>query len=245
MNNLSIIILAAGKGTRMNSDLPKVLHKLNGAPLINYCLETSRKLNPEKIVVIVGHKKEEVIEATKNYGGISYAEQKEQLGTGHAVKSAEEDLKDFEGDVLVLFGDVPMISVLVLEKILESHRTQNASCTVLTAKVDNPFNYGRIIRAENGDLVKIVEEKDATDEEKQITEINSGIMLFQTKELFKTLNLIKNNNAKGEYYLTDAIEILVTQNKRVIAYTAPDYKEVLGVNTPEQLEELEHLYFPK
>ncbi|GIW57366.1 MAG: UDP-N-acetylglucosamine pyrophosphorylase [Candidatus Dojkabacteria bacterium] len=241
MENISIVILAAGKGTRMRTDLPKVLHTLRGKPMIEYTIEVASKLHPRKLIVVVGYKKDDVIQATSKFHNLEYAIQKEQLGTGHAVKTTQPLLKDFQGNILILLGDVPLVSLDALTNLLHFHADKNAACTVLTAVLDNPFNYGRIVRCDDGSIQKIVEEKDATDDEKQIKEINSGIMVFNGRYLFDVLDQIKNNNAKGEYYLTDAIEILVNQGYKVYAFTATNSREVLGVNTPEQLMELESL----
>ncbi len=241
MDDISIVILAAGKGTRMCSDLPKVLHTLKGRPLIEYTLDVASKLNPRRLILVVGYKKDDVIQATSKFHNLEYAIQTEQLGTGHAVKVTQPLLKDFDGNILILLGDVPLISLETLINLLHFHTDKKAACTVLTAVLDDPSNYGRIVRYHDGSIRKIVEEKDATDDEKRIKEINSGIMVFDGSYLFDVLDQIKNNNAKGEYYLTDAIEILVSQGYKVCAFTATHSREVLGVNTPEQLMELESL----
>jgi bifunctional N-acetylglucosamine-1-phosphate-uridyltransferase/glucosamine-1-phosphate-acetyltransferase GlmU-like protein len=166
MENIGIVILAAGKGTRMRSELPKVLHALKGKPMIEYTIEAASQLNPRKLIIVVGYKKDDVIQATSKFHNLEYAIQTEQLGTGHAVKATQSLLKDFHGNILILLGDVPLISLETLINLLHFHTDKKAACTVLTAVLDDPFNYGRIMRCDDGSIQKIVEEKDATDDEK-------------------------------------------------------------------------------
>lgn len=238
--NLATVILAAGKGTRMNSDLPKVVHLLNGKPLIVHVLELAENLNSEKIVTVIGYQKEKVIDVIRDYE-TDYAVQDPQLGTGHAVMQAEESLKDFDGDVLVLYGDVPLLKQETIKRLLEMHAQEGAGATILSAIFENPFAYGRIIRDENGNVTKIVEEKDCTEEEKKIKEINSGIIVFKGKELFKALNEMPASPVTGEYYLTTVIDMLVHQGMKVCAYIVENPSEISGVNTPEQLKEAEEI----
>ena len=236
---LSIVILAAGKGTRMNSDLPKVLHKLNGKPLLDHVLDESELLNPREIILVVGFKKEHVISHTKNRINLKNVTQIEQLGTGHAVLQTEEFLKDKKGHILILYGDVPNIKASTLEPIIDDHIKNNRDLTLITAELDDPTGYGRIIRDKNARLLKIVEEKDCNDNEKKIKEWNPGIYIFKIPEVFEILNNIKTNNASKEYYLTDAIGLAQQSNMQIKAIKIANSDEVLGINTAGQLEELE------
>ena len=236
---LRIVILAAGKGTRMNSDLPKVLHKLNGKPLLDHVLDESELLNPREIILVVGFKKEHVISHTKNRINLKNVTQIEQLGTGHAVLQTEEFLKDKKGHILILYGDVPNIKASTLEPIIDDHIKNNRDLTLITAELDDPTGYGRIIRDKNARLLKIVEEKDCNDNEKKIKEWNPGIYIFKIQEVFEILNSIKANNASKEYYLTDAIGLAQQSNLQIKAIKIANSDEVLGINTAGQLEELE------
>ena len=238
-NELRVVILAAGKGTRMNSDLPKVLHQLHGKSLIDYVLNESEALNPTEIILVVGFKKNKVISHTNNRNNLKYATQTEQLGTGHAVLQTEELLKNKKGHILILYGDVPNIKASTLKPIIHDHITNNRGLTLITAEINDPTGYGRIIRDENGSLLKIVEEKDCNDEEKKIKEWNPGIYIFKIPEIFKLLNNIKTNNASKEYYLTDAIALAQQANMKIEAIKILNSDEVIGVNTADQLEELE------
>ena len=236
---LRIIILAAGKGTRMNSDLPKVLHKLNGKALLDFVLDESKLLNPKETILVVGFKKEQVISHTKHRANLKYATQMEQLGTGHAVLQTGDLLKNKEGHILILYGDVPNIKESTLRPIIDDHLINNRDLTLITAEIDDPTGYGRIIRDKNDNLLKIVEEKDCTDEERKIKEWNPGIYIFKIPEVFKILNDIKTNNASKEYYLTDAIGLAQQSNMEIKAIKIANSNEVIGVNTADQLEELE------
>ena len=237
--DLRIVILAAGKGTRMNSGLPKVLHKLHEKTLIDYVLDESKLLNPIESILVVGFKKNQVISHTKNRINLKYVTQKEQLGTGHAVLQTEKLLKDKKGHILILYGDVPNIKASSLQPIIENHIMNNRDLTLITAEINNPSGYGRIIRKKNGQLLKIVEEKDCSNSERMIREWNPGIYIFKIPEAFKILNTIKANNASKEYYLTDAIELAQQSNLKIKAIKIENSDEVLGINTIKQLEELE------
>ncbi|MGL4799456.1 MAG: bifunctional UDP-N-acetylglucosamine diphosphorylase/glucosamine-1-phosphate N-acetyltransferase GlmU [Cellulosilyticaceae bacterium] len=229
------IILAAGQGTRMKSKTSKVLHQVFGKPLVYYPIEAAKYAGATSVCMIVGHKAEEVKEAIGE--GVSYALQAEQLGTGHAVMQAIDFIGD-EGEVIILYGDTPLITGETIEKMLAFHRKKRNAATVLSALVDTPHGYGRIVRDESKQFVKIVEQKDATDEEKLIKEINGGMYVFEAPLLKYALSKITNTNNQKEYYLTDTIEILLEAGHNVdaIAITTPD--DILGVNSREQLAEV-------
>jgi len=235
---LAAIVLAAGRGVRMKSDLPKVFHNLAGKPLLEHVLLTLKEVGVSATYVIVGHKKELIIDHFKNWP-VTFVEQKEQLGTGHAVLQAEPYLKDFEGKILVLAGDVPGLKAKTLKKLIEFHNNHNAEATVLTAELPDAGNYGRIIRNQEGLILRIVEKKDATEDQLKIKEINTGTFCFEAKALFEALAEVKSENAQKEYYLTDTIEILRGKGLPVFACLADDYQETLGINTKEELEALE------
>ena len=235
---LRVIILAAGKGTRMNSDLPKVLHKLNGKALLDFVLDESELLNPIETILVVGFKKEQVISHTENRINLKYATQIEQLGTGHAVLQTEELLKNNKGHIIILYGDVPNIKASTLRPIIDEHIINNRDLTLITAEIDDPSGYGRIIRDKNGNLLKIVEEKDCDDDERKIKEWNPGIYIFKIPEVFEVLNNIRTNNASKEYYLTDAIGLAQQSNMQIKAIKIANSNEVIGINTADQLEEL-------
>tara|TARA_B100000902_G_scaffold214304_1_gene203785 strand:+ start:688 stop:1416 length:729 start_codon:yes stop_codon:yes gene_type:complete len=237
-NQLHIGILAAGKGSRMESPLPKVLHELNGKSLINYVLETASELNPNSITLVVGFQKDRVKNHIKN-DNVRYVSQDEQLGTGHAVLQMENQLINETGHLLILYGDVPNIKSITLSPIIDEHIKEDRNATVITATLDDPTGYGRIIRNQDGDLLKIVEEKDCTTDEKKIKEWNPGIYIFKIPQLFSELKRIKSNNAANEYYLTDVIE-LIKENSPVQAKKINDSSEVIGINTTTQLNSLEN-----
>lgn len=229
---LKTLILAAGKGTRMKSELPKVIHKVNGIPMISKIIEVLSELNPEENILILGHKKEEVLKVVGE--NCDYVLQTEQLGTGHAVIQAKEKLQDYDGDVMVLCGDTPLLRESTLKSLYEYHKTSGAVTTILTSIYENPFGYGRIVK-EDGLVKAIVEEKEASDEIKKIKEVNAGVYCFNSKELFRALDRIDNNNEKGEYYLTDVIGIQVSENKKVQSFVLEDNMEILGVNSKVEL----------
>lgn len=229
---LKTLILAAGKGTRMKSDLPKVLHKTNGIPMIVRIIKVLEKLSSQDNILVLGHKKEQVLKIVGKE--CSYVEQLEQLGTGHAVIQAKEKLINYDGDIMILCGDTPLITEETLKKLLKCHQTNDATATILTAIYENPFGYGRIIK-ENGLVKGIVEEKEATEEVKKIKEVNAGIYCFKSKKLFSALEKINNKNRQGEYYLTDVIEVLVNDMEKVQSYIVQDNIEILGVNSKIEL----------
>ena len=229
---LKTLILAAGKGTRMKSDMPKVIHKVNGIPMITKIIDTLSGLNPEESILILGHKKEEVLKVVGE--NCDYVLQTEQLGTGHAVIQAKEKLEGYDGDVMILCGDTPLLRESTLKSLYEYHKESGAVTTILTSIYENPFGYGRIVK-EDGLVKAIVEEKEASEEIKKIKEVNAGVYCFNSKELFKALDKIDNNNEKGEYYLTDVIGIQVSENKKVQSFILEDKMEILGVNSKVEL----------
>jgi len=238
MQKLATVIMAAGKGTRMKSDLPKVLHPLNGRAMIHYVIDLADKLKSEKTILVIGHKKELVEEECADRD-VRFAIQEKQLGTGHAVQMAEPELKEFDGAVLVLSGDVPLLTETTLQKLVKSHLDNAAVCTLLTARLDDPTGYGRVIRKNDGSVARIVEHKDASEDELKIDEINVGIYIFDSKNLFKALSNVDNDNAQGEYYLPDVIEIFINEGKKISAVVAESFDETRGINTVEQLRQAE------
>ncbi len=242
MKNLSIVILAAGKGTRMNNpEVPKVLALVHKKPLIQYVLETAEKLSPREINLIVGYQAEKVIDFVSDLGmaNINFVMQSEQLGTGHAVMQTEPLYQKKERDVLILSGDVPLLKAATLLKFREEHYSNKSDLSVLSATTENPFGYGRILRNESGDFTGIVEQKDATAQEQQINEINSGIYLVNSRVLFEALSEVKNSNSQGEYYLTDIVGIIKARGEKAHAFVAASFDEIQGINTNLQLENLE------
>ena len=254
---LIAVVLAAGKGTRFKSEKPKVVHQILGKPMLWYTLFAVRWIKPQKTVIVVGHKKDEVINAV-NCDGCEFVHQQEQLGTGHAVYTAKDYFKDFDGYVLIINGDTPLVRGETLHNAGEylkaliryegadltnyrGYRNKSIAGVVLTARVPNPYGYGRVIKDKDHRVIKIVEEKDATNQEKQINEVNSGIYFFYAPYLTQALEKLENKNAQQEYYLTDVIEILRQEEKYVYALEIPDYTEILGVNDRLQLAGVENI----
>jgi len=237
---LAIIIMAAGQGTRMHSPLAKVLHPLAGRPLLTHVLEVATSLVPQRLVVVVGHQAETVRQVCEPYGVICVL-QEPQLGTGHAVAQAEPILADFPGDVLVLSGDVPLLQLTTLRTLWDTHRRQQATVTVLTACLEDPTTYGRILRDTDDRIRRIVEERDASETDKAVREINSGVYCLQAPFLFPALRRIGRHNAQGEQYLTDVVAIAVAEQHRVAHVRVADAQEILGVNTSAELVHLETL----
>ena len=236
--NFKAIILAAGKGTRMKSKFPKVVHKVCGKEMVNHIIDVSKKSGVSDVVAILGHGSEVVENILPE--GTMIAMQTEQLGTGHAVKMAKEYIND-EDTIVILCGDTPLIKEETLKRLFNYHIENNYTATVLTTKVDNPTGYGRVIRDENEDLLKIVEQKDGNDEELAVNEINSGIYCFKGKMLRESLDLLDNNNAQGEYYLTDTIKILRDRGFKVGAFNGSTIEELMGVNSRLELSKAESL----
>ncbi len=231
----STIILAAGKGTRMKSSLVKVLHPLCGKPMLTYPVAVAREVGSEKIVVIVGHQAE-LVKGNIKDKELIFVEQKEQLGTGHAVLQARDEFLDLDGTILILCGDVPLLMFSTLGALLVRHFSEDAEVTVLTTILADPFGYGRIVKGREGDVLKIVEERDATLEEKKIREINTGIYCVKSSFLFEAVGDIGNENVQGEYYLTDIIEIARKRGYIARSFMTNDPAEVMGINTPDDLE---------
>ncbi len=234
--DLAAVILAAGKGTRMKSDIPKVLHKINFKSLIAYVAECAEKIVGDNIHVVVGHQAEKVKNEIKKHFSAVFAFQKDMLGTGDAVKVALTGLPEDIKDVLVLNGDVPFIKEKTLLTLINNHRENQNSVTLLSVEIDNPTGYGRIIQNNDGDVICIQEEADANFEEKRIKKVNSGIYCFKREFLEYALPKIESTNAQEEYYLTDVIEIAIKKNMRTGLMPANDWREVVGINTLAELE---------
>lgn len=229
MKDTAVIIMAAGKGKRMKSNLPKVLHNLAGKPILNYVLKTVDQLKAKRKIIVVGYKSEKIKELIGDK--IEYAEQVKQLGTAHAVLQTKRLLSDFEGDVLILSGDVPFLNINTLTKFLKYHQDNKFSCTLITTTLENPYGYGRIIRDQGGEITGIIEEVDLSENEKVINEINSGIYCFKKEDLFLALDKIVPDNKQGEYYLTSTAKILLKDGLNIGNLMVKDCSEVLGINT--------------
>ena len=239
MSNTYAIVLAAGQGTRMKSDLYKVLHPVCGKPMVAHVIDNIIKLEAKRIVTIVGHGAEQV---EQTLGAKSeYVLQEEQLGTAHAVGQAESVLGTLEGTTIVVCGDTPLIRSETMDALIAHHNESGAKATILTAHADDPAGYGRIVRGEDGRVLRNVEHKDATEEEQLLTEINTGTYCFDNKSLFETLKKVTNDNAQGEYYLPDVIGILQAEGARVSAHVTNDFSETLGVNDRVVLSQAERV----
>lgn len=238
---MKVLILAGGKGSRLQSEkfnLPKALKELNGHPLLEYVLNNVSFIEKEDTYVVVGYKRDMIIDRFPEY---NFAVQEEQLGTGHAAMMVEPYLKDCDDDIIILYGDMPMINRDILRAFVEYHKENNSKCTIMTAIFENQPPYGRIIRDKNDKFVKVVEEKDCTAQELKIKELNCGPYIVNSKLLFKALKQLKNNNAQGEYYLTDIPEIIKSMGSDVNIFINNSSKEMLGVNTIEDLKECESM----
>lgn len=244
---LATAILAAGKGKRMkNPEKAKVMFEVNGKPMIDYVVSLALSVHSERIVIIVGHQKQSVIDLIRRdfheyTDRITFAHQDEQLGTGHAVMQTESALKNFTGDVLILSGDVPLLSINTIDKFTEFHKTDNFDASLISAYFDDPSGYGRIIRDGNGNFIDIIEHKDSDEEQKKIKEINSGIYLIKTGFLFEALKTVKADNAQNEYYLTDVFYYFKNKDLKIGAMPVDNNLEITGVNSVEQLLQLEKL----
>lgn len=227
----------------MKSDLPKVLHPIAGKPMVVRIVDLLESLKVEKIVLVVGHGREQVMALYPNDGVVKFAVQHEQRGTAHAVLSAEEHFLNFNGDVLVLAGDVPLLTVASVEALIKQHTANAAAATVLTSEPPDATGYGRIVRGGDGSVKKIVEHADCTNEERAIREINTGIFMFDADALRKALHRVDSNNAQGEFYLTDVMKILLDDGCATGALKLGDYREALGVNSIEELQRLETIFY--
>ena len=233
------IVLAAGAGTRMKSDKPKVAHEVLGKPLVGWVLDAAQEAGVDRIVAVVGHKREQVIPLVEDRAEIVV--QEEQRGTAHAVLSCSDALADFEGSLLVLSGDCPLITSETMKALIDMRESNDAAVVVLTMEMPDPTGYGRIIREADGSVARIVEQKDASPEEAAVTECNSGFYCFDAKALFEALGQVGSDNAQGEFYLTDVLEISRNAGRAVLALPAKDPNECLGINTREQLAAVEEI----
>ena len=233
------VILAAGMGTRMKSKMPKVLHKVCGKPLSKWVIDASKAAGADKVCAVVGHKAETVKEVLGDV--CEFAVQAEQKGTGHAVMQAIDVIKNSKGEVVILNGDTPLITAETINKAIEYHKNNGNQATVITAILDDATGYGRIVRDNDGSVLKIVEQKDASEEEKKINEVNSGMYVFDAQSLVYALDKITPNNAQGEYYLTDTLEILLSAGKKIGGYAISDNDEIRGINDRVQLNEAEKI----
>ena len=233
------VILAAGMGTRMKSKMPKVLHTVCGKPLSKWVIDASKAAGADKVCAVVGHKAETVKEVLGDV--CEFALQAEQKGTGHAVMQAIDVIKNSKGEVVILNGDTPLITAETINKAIEYHKNNGNQATVITAILDDATGYGRIVRDNDGSVLKIVEQKDASEEEKKINEVNSGMYVFDAQSLVYALDKITPNNAQGEYYLTDTIEILLSAGKKIGGYAISDNDEIRGINDRVQLNEAEKI----
>ena len=237
-NPLAVTILAAGKGTRMDSDLPKVLHKIGGKPMLSHVIQRAVELGAQKIISIIGYQHELVKETIANEP-TRFAIQLDQLGTGHAVLQCASELSGFNGSILVLSGDVPLISFNTLQNLLETHDASNSRATLLSAEVNDATGYGRVIRNSVGNLDRIVEHKDANENELNVNEMNAGIYVFDCKTLFELLPQVGNNNSQGEYYLPDVLSLILDKGGKVAIEKTNNITEIQGVNTIQQLKDLD------
>jgi bifunctional UDP-N-acetylglucosamine pyrophosphorylase/glucosamine-1-phosphate N-acetyltransferase len=230
------LVLAAGLGKRMQSDLAKVLHPMAGRPLLAWVLDSLRDLGLDRVLVVVGHQRESVVAAFPD-AGVEWVVQAEQCGTGHAVMMAAPALADFAGTLLVVCGDTPLLRAETLHALLEGHAASGAAVTVLSMRVPDPSGYGRILRDGRGGLSAIVEERDATDAQRRIDEVNSGVYAFRYPALAGTLSDLETRNQQGEYYLTDTVALMGRRGLGTAVVCAADHRELLGINTVEQLAE--------
>ncbi len=241
LNSVGIIILSAGRGTRMNSDKAKVLHKINGKPMIRYVAQTAKNVAENCIVFVIGHQAEQVKKTVSDFGDFEFAYQHEQLGTGHAVTCGLPFLPDYVNDVLILSGDVPLLTSETVIRLIRDHKSAKRDLTLLAVNIDNPEGYGRVFYDENMNVTKIVEEADATIDQKRVKTVNSGIYCVDKNFLSSALKKIDSDNSQKEYYLTDIIQIGYSQGKKVGALVSDDYEEVVGVNSLKDLNKAENI----
>ena len=243
-SSLDVLVLAAGLGTRMKSNLAKVLHKLDGRPLIAHVCRAAAELSPNRIFVVVGHQATEVqaaVEVELGKGEAHFVYQAKQRGTGDAVLASQDALANVDSTVLILSGDVPMVHAETLRRLIDKHNNDQSLCTILTIKLENPTGYGRIVRDQTNNFLRITEQRDANDEERKIREVNSGIYCFNSSKLFDALRQVRPANNQGEYYLTDVPAILKSAGENVGLFYHQDAREVSGVNTRAELAEFENL----
>ena len=238
--DLAVLILAAGKGARMRKSLAKVLIPIAGKPTLEFVLDTAERLNPTRVIVVVGHQADRVQKIFSNRD-LEFVLQKKQLGTGHAARQAEHTLTNFEGQILVLCGDMPLIKSETLESLLRRHKEVGAKCSVLTLKGKVNNDFGRIIRDANGSFLRIVEYRDASPQEKNVDEFNSGVYCFDKSLFFKALCSVSDSNIQREYYLTDALEYSVNIGCPVASLEIEDTDEIIGINTLNDLKRVEQL----
>ncbi|HUE88622.1 MAG TPA: bifunctional UDP-N-acetylglucosamine diphosphorylase/glucosamine-1-phosphate N-acetyltransferase GlmU [Vicinamibacterales bacterium] len=237
MSDLHVVVLAAGKGTRMKSDLPKVLHRIAGKTLIDRVLDTAQALQPASVSLVVGHAADQVRAHLSSRAGVAFALQEPQLGTGHALLQTEPLLRGRTGTLILLSGDVPLLTAESLQGLVATHQEAGAATTVLTAKLERSYGYGRVVRA-NGRITRIVEERDATTAQREIKEINSGIYAFALEPLFDALGAISSENVQGEYYLPDLVAIYRRQKRGVATFTIANAVEIRGINSRTELAEV-------
>ena len=240
-DHLKAVVLAAGKGTRLQTEgitLPKVMREANGRPLLDYVLEAISFIDRDDTILVVGYQKELVLSA---FPGYPYAEQAVQLGTGHAVMSAEALLSCFDGDVLICYGDMPLLTRETYEALIKAHAETHNDCTILTSVSEEQLPYGRVVRDDGGNFLKIVEDRDCSEEERAIRELNTGLYVFNAAKLLPALKQLKSDNAQGEYYLTDVPAILRDEGARLGICQLPLGDEIIGVNTMEQLIQAEDI----
>lgn len=240
---LSAIILAAGKGTRMKSELPKCAHTIIDKPMVEYVVDTLKELKIKKIVTVVGYNKEVLMECLKD--SVEYAIQDEQLGTAHAVMQARKNIEGMDGITIIAIGDMPFIRRETLYSLIINHMQEGAKLTVLSVDHPEPYGYGRVLRDNNNQVVGIVEERDCTKEQSMIREINASVYAVETELLFSALDEIDNNNSQREYYLTDLVKVFNNKGYKVSGYKANDYQELSGINTQNQLADMEEEYQQK
>ncbi len=242
MSSTKAIVLAAGKGSRLHSEeqvLPKVLREANGKALLDYVLQATEFIPREDTVLVVGYKNEMVCNHVQ--GAYRFVEQTQQLGTGHAVKMTESELKGFQGSILVVYGDMPVFSSETYQVLIRIHQDTKAAATLLTAILQDPPDYGRVLRDCDNEIVDIREVRDCTEEELLIRELNSGVYVFDAQKLFAVLHELKNDNVQGEFYLTDVPKLLLARGEKIASYTLVESDEVYGVNTLEELHFVEGL----